>query len=367
MSEKRFAGEQRKSNIELLRILCMLGIIAHHYVVYGLGSAELATLSFNGVVQQLLLFGGKFGVNCFMLISGYFLVDSSFRLSRLVKLLLQMIFYSLGIYLVLAVLGYVSFSPLQFFKSLLPFVYTGWWFATGYLVLYLLSPFINMLVKKMQEYQMLMLIGVLVLIWCLVPTFTLGDISFSTLGWFITLYLIGAYIKLYPRPFFMRGKLNALLAVSLFVLIILSSVVIALLGTKWSVFSSHTDFFMGMNKLPMLLCSVFCFIAFLNLNIGSKKVINNVSKTAFGIYLLHEATLLRPVLWEKLFNNAAHASSPYLIFHAIIAVLSIFIAGYLIDRLRLLLESLIFRLSFMQRIDTRALAIKTRFVNKLSR
>ena len=79
----------RKSGIELLRILCMFGIVYMHTfgsmleTVYG-GNMALA-------VFENALF--NCGVSCFVLISGYFGIKKNTR--RLIKLDLTVIFFSL--------------------------------------------------------------------------------------------------------------------------------------------------------------------------------------------------------------------------------------------------------------------------------
>ena len=75
-------GEERNSNIELFRILSMLMIVAHHYVV---NSGLLDCIDAQNTLQLrdyfLLLFGlgGKTGMNCFVLITGYFMCTSHNR------------------------------------------------------------------------------------------------------------------------------------------------------------------------------------------------------------------------------------------------------------------------------------------------
>ena len=72
----------RDSNIELFRIITMFFIVAHHYVVNsGLtlddGPIAANPLSANSIF--LLLFGawGKIGINCFVMITGYFMCKSN--------------------------------------------------------------------------------------------------------------------------------------------------------------------------------------------------------------------------------------------------------------------------------------------------
>ena len=72
----------RSSNFELYRIICMMMIVAHHYVVLsGLtnpGSPLLQDpLSSNSIWLYLFGMWGKTGINCFLMITGYFMCTSS--------------------------------------------------------------------------------------------------------------------------------------------------------------------------------------------------------------------------------------------------------------------------------------------------
>lgn len=67
-------GKQRNSSFELLRIVSMILIIAHHYSVHGGWVYDYNILSTNKLFIDLLSIGGKLGVNCFVVITGFFLV-----------------------------------------------------------------------------------------------------------------------------------------------------------------------------------------------------------------------------------------------------------------------------------------------------
>ena len=95
----------RESNLELFRIITMILIIAHHYVVNsGLtladGPINTNLLSWQSIF--LLLFGawGKTGINCFVLITGYFMCTSRITLKKFIKLLFEVMFYRIIIYLI---------------------------------------------------------------------------------------------------------------------------------------------------------------------------------------------------------------------------------------------------------------------------
>ena len=77
---------QRKSNFEVLRIVALLLIIFFHMSDHGgvpFGSGTL----FDDVYFQLLAFGGRVGVWIFVMVSGYFLVNKTFKFRKMVKLM----------------------------------------------------------------------------------------------------------------------------------------------------------------------------------------------------------------------------------------------------------------------------------------
>ena len=63
----------RQSNIELLRIIAMIMIVAHHFSVHG--GFSFSTITVNSLWIQFMQNGGKIGVDVFVLISGYFLIS----------------------------------------------------------------------------------------------------------------------------------------------------------------------------------------------------------------------------------------------------------------------------------------------------
>ena len=94
----------RKSGIELLRILCMFGIVYMH--TFG---SMLETV--HGGNMALAVFENALfncGVSCFVLISGYFGIKKNTR--RLIKLDLTVIFFSLTATICTTVMGWDAIS-----------------------------------------------------------------------------------------------------------------------------------------------------------------------------------------------------------------------------------------------------------------
>ena len=78
--------KERNSNLELLRIISMLLIIMHHYSIHGF-SPNILYYSSNKYILDFLSLEGKLGVNCFILISGYFMINQKFTIKKLLSIL----------------------------------------------------------------------------------------------------------------------------------------------------------------------------------------------------------------------------------------------------------------------------------------
>ena len=80
-------------------------------------------------------------VNCYVLISGYFMCSKSFRLSRVTNIYSQMWFYSIATYVLLVAINGVDFSKGQLLHSMFPFIYGNYWFVINYILLLFLFKF----------------------------------------------------------------------------------------------------------------------------------------------------------------------------------------------------------------------------------
>lgn len=99
---------ERESNIELFRIVCMLSIIAHHYVVHtGLVGEPMLSDPRNPSSLFLSFFGmwGKTGINCFLMITGYFMCQKEISIKKWLKFYFQILFYNVVISIFLILIG----------------------------------------------------------------------------------------------------------------------------------------------------------------------------------------------------------------------------------------------------------------------
>lgn len=324
----------RNTNLEVLRILSMLLIVMHHYAVHSNFHLDASTISGNELLISFLYSGGKLGVNCFVLITGFFLVKSSFKIEKLIKIWFQIFLYSVSIYIFFVLFGMIDFDIEQATKSFFPVIFNQYWFATSYLILYTLSPYLNSLIKGISQGQHFNLIILLVTIWSFIPTFTTARLDFSSIGWFCTLYIISAYIRLYPSRWFDNCKKNIFFAALAYTLILLSVLTFNILGLRYHIFGAKATYFTSMNMLPLLFCSITLFLGFKNLNIRNNKIINYISSSIFGVYLIHDNHFVRHYLWIDLLKSESFYDSPFLFFHAIASIISVFLVCVAIDKIR---------------------------------
>ena len=143
----------RQQNLDELRALAMMMVVVLHFLGKGnlLGDVTAGSMGSVGIAAWVLEAFCIVAVNCYMLLSGYFLCQADFKLSRLFRLYLQLWMYSAGVGLLAAVTGFVPASEVDthYYLSLLFPVSMGhYWFMTAYIYLYILLPFIGKTLRK---------------------------------------------------------------------------------------------------------------------------------------------------------------------------------------------------------------------------
>lgn len=323
----------RNSNLEILRIVSMILIIMHHYVVHGGFCWESITT--NKIILEVLSLGGKLGVNCFVLITGYFMINSKISIKKILKLVLEVLFYSISIFAILYFTKVIKFNVEIFKFSFFPITRSAYWFATTYTLLYLFIPFINKLIDNLNKKEHLHLCLILTAILSVIPNIIMVRIDFSNIGWFITLYAIAAYIRKYPNKYTENMKNNVIYASIVIIFLIFWVVEFNFLGLVIPKASKYIMYFGDIDSFLLLILSISLFLIFKNLKVKNSKFINLLASSTFGVYLIHDNKLVRNYIWVKLLKNNTYAESPYLILHLIISVISVFVICTIIDQVRI--------------------------------
>ena len=193
----------RQSNFELMRIISMFLIVLWHYISHAnlLGRTTGALnlfLSFIFIVTAI-------HVNSFVLVSGYFQYNKEFKFEKVWSLISATWFYKCLYALIFVISGIVTMSKIDLllFVQPLNFSYSFgefYWFINMYIFLYLLSPFINKLLRNLSLKEHKQLIIVLFIMLSILPHLALHTTLTNTgytISNFVMLYIIGAYFGKY--------------------------------------------------------------------------------------------------------------------------------------------------------------------------
>lgn len=164
----------------------------------------------------------------------------------------------------------------------------------------------------------------------MIPTLTINTISSGELDFFIAVYIIGGYIRLHVD----LDRINST-KVKIFML----ASIVALIGSvlffdclgitlKSDALIAKATWFKNYNSILAVCCAISVFIYFLKKKfyVG---VINTISKTALGVYILSDSIVVRNYIWNVVLPNENYVDNPYL--HAPIKILVVFVLCMLID------------------------------------
>ena len=330
--------KERQSNIELLRILAILGVIILHYnnpvIGGGITYAEEGSLNFFILYSLESIFAC--GVDLFIIISGFFMCDSKKKnIWRIIELIIQVVIFQEIKYFLKIALHKASFSIKSALMMLVPTNY----FVVLYSVVFIISPFINTLIEKLDDKNYKKLILISMIVFSVIPTLVdvLGEIrgeqvlGLSTVGmygsqWgysivnFLLMYLIGAFLK--------RGNSILLRQENwkLIVVMIINTVLIIV----WARINDRTGFFTERTAWeycnPLIITeAIILFIMFSRLKLGINKVINRMAEGVFTVFLSHEIFI--PHLKIKTFVTG---NTFLMVLHVIGCALGLYILGWIV-------------------------------------
>ena len=354
MSEKTsrggLQGGTRQSNFELFRIIVMLLVIAHHYVVNSGIAAAGGPIFADPMAPRslyLLLWGGwgKTGINCFVLLSGYFMCEKSITLRKFLKLLCEFMFYRIAITAVFWLTGYEKITPAGIIDVLIPVTELSDGFTGAYLVFFLFIPFLNILIRNLTERQHVRLLALTAFMYVFLGTFRpVFSVTMNYVSWFAVLFLLASWIRLYPKKFFDGAKRWGLISGACILVsaasVVMCSWVSARIG-KTYYYVAVTD----CNTLLAVCTGTALFLFFRNLRIRPNRLINAVAATTFGVFCIHTCSdAMRRWLWQDTLKNIEFYSRPTIYLHIICAVIAVFAVCAVIDALRIrFLEKPFFR------------------------
>ena len=313
-------SNSRNNNFDILRIIAMLMIIIHHITINDFGlqkylvSNEMILSNKQTLILIIINSLVVIGVNIFFLLSGYFRINLS--LKKIINLI-ACVYLLYGIITTIGILlGFVPFNNTTIKNLLNPFGL--YWFLLAYLLIALLSPILNLVIKKITKKQSISLFIIIILFFVLYPNIDDGVTNINSgysLIWGLSLYIIGGLIN----KFKVMNKKGILLY---FIFAIINSITIYLLfkGNRFDLAWKQYSY----NNILVFLQSISLFIGFNSLKkqIGNHKIISLFASSTLITYLFHSTcwlTILRNYPVKTLIiNNCFSIGILILPFYAII-------------------------------------------------
>ena len=331
------ARKNRMINLDLLRIIAMIMIVSLHFLSYcGILDETIDIKNFNIVFSWTLECLCMVAVNIYVLISGYFLIDSTFKWKKFFLLWGEVFFYTFLLFFVNKNVKFNNNIKLEdYIKTFFPICTKHYWFMTIYILLYILSPYLNILIRAMRKESYRNLIVVMFFSFSILSTFLPNDMLIDkTHGygiiWFVFLYLVAAYIKIY-----IKDNYNKNFILILYICTTAITVVLKLLSNTF--FNKYTINLLYYNSTNVFITSVCLFMYFKKIKIKNNIiciVIEFISKYTLGVYLIHCNIFLKVYLWKDFLKTCEYINSKYFILIYFGIVLSVFFACIIIDFIR---------------------------------
>lgn len=336
-------SKKRLTGLDYLRVLCVVMIILGHMIT------QTDIKNTNNIYCQILNFGfGKWhrlAINCFVMISAWFLVDKKYNNYRVFSVWWKTFIYSLTVTSIVYLLGFVPFSITYMVQSALPIMGRPEWYMCEYILLLLLSPFLN---KALNEWETRTTKSLLVIMGCgMVAISTLFPIQytppfFSELMWFIFLYLLIGYLK--RRGYSISRKKCA------------SAIILGYLLLAFP--TPFSDYYMNhYEALPCFMVSFGLFYLFKDLQLRENVLVREIAGASGAIYILHQVPVFwrymgQWSLWDGVFNLSAKTGEAGIILYVICVLIVIIVFGTLIDQIQTkVIEKPLLASAFVGKID----------------
>ena len=305
----------RNPGVDLGRILAMLAIIIHHILVPGKGINK-----FSQYPELVKLNTAVFWhVSTYIFISGYVGYKST-KYSNLLYLWLCTLFYSIGI-----VRYFTLYKPYIYKRKIIlmdffPVLTIKYWYFTEYFGMYLFLPIINKGIENINQPQFKIMIITLIGVYIVLKDFIIPQADiFQMRGgysviWFLIFYSIGAYFGKFRKN---RELLKKIIYNIIYILIFCFSTYLCFVLPNYQVNNGNSKikkrliislkriFVTRISAFPMIIQSItlMLFITNISYNKYIAKIITFVGPLTFGVYLIHEHTIIRAKFIGSLLNN----------------------------------------------------------------
>lgn len=342
----------RKSNFELLRLICMFLVLILHANFLSIGAPIYCeTPKGEFLIRNLLEVVPFIAVDVFILISGYFSIRPNVK--SIVNLLFCCLFYSVGVRLVYYTVGWLSGNQLQFgFWESFLFISNSVWFVADYLMLMIFAPILNVFVEKVSNRMLVTTVSLMLFFAFYFGLFRgvlveyISGFSFVT---FILLYMIGRTLR--QNKEWIERHIGFLAIWGGYIVGLVGLLMLVIYAGIQGKASYYYLDHLGTSRIftytnPFLILSAICFFWLFAKKEFYTPMINKVSKSVFAILLIH-TNPVSITFYNKYFKYLyEHMSFAQYLGVMFVSCIAVFALSILIDQLRIVIyEKLILPLS----------------------
>lgn len=327
---------ERNLGIDLLRMVCMFLVVLVHVLDYSRITTGSKLFSVNYDIAWFLNIASKCAVNCYALITGYVYVDAKFKISNIIQMWVQVLFYSVGITLLFRIFQPGVVGTRTLLTSVLPLTTDQYWYFTQYFCMFFFIPFFNHLLNTLKPLQLRQLIVTILILFSFLNLFTNSDLFYVADGfsalWLSFMYLIGGYLKRNPSTIGWSKKKALGIYCVCVVMTFLSKWLLQLITYKFLGEAKDGSRFMLYTSPTIILSAVSLLCAFSKLHIRrGEKVIRFFAPLSFSVFLIHCHKLVLQYIMPGLLSSFIDGN-PFLMMGAVLGVtLGIYLGCTIID------------------------------------
>lgn len=320
----------------------MMFVVLSHVLYWGMfcsGASNTATFVNGGLNSYTSIVFSSFaalGVIGFVMISSYFVCQSNvLKLDRLLKVWAVTAFYSVLIAVVSSF--FTGMSVKELILSFAPIATDKYWFVTKYLALMVMAPFLSFIVNALSQKGFIVLLSAFAVIsttlTCGIPY---GNVVFggaSTEGTFIFIFFIAAYLRKFGAPIWLKNNSGKVFWASI-ALQVLGGIALNFIHNGSS--AAYGGFSVGYNAFSLVPATTL-FVWFSNHNFKDNGLCRSLVKLApytFAVYLIHDNSIIRSMLWGEWINMTSLWGSPVWTLYAILIPVGIFVICAAFDWIR---------------------------------
>lgn len=296
--------KKRASNIELLKVIAIILIVIAHNAPEANNVKLRGELEFlfqtnyaTGNWQELMVIINfhlaQLAVCVFLVCSAWFLVDSkAINPKKIFRMWVDLIFISVAFATATKII-YPEMTWKTYIRSFLPFSTNANWYISCYLLLYAVHPLLNIIIHGVPKRSLLLFVLGSSVIYCfLIFLIPAGGFYCNQFIEFIVVYFIIAYCKLHLKSLMEDKKLNLIVCIGSFMLLMCEIVGTNYLGLKIGRFSHSLGHWRTFINPIIILCAISLLNLFRTLQFNSR-FINYISSCSMLIYIIHENWLIR--------------------------------------------------------------------------